>query len=69
MDEERQKMRGPLLGLVIVVALMGASLFCSAIYRAYHLNFGTATVAFLMATVAWLLSFKLYEAWRYLGNP
>src|SRR5829696_4339213 len=50
MDEERQRMRGPVLGLVIVVALMGALLFGWTVYKAYHFNFPPATMAFLLTT-------------------
>ena len=68
MDEERQRMRGPALGLVIVVALMGALLFGWAVYKAYRFNFAPATIGFLMSTVAWIVAAKLYSAWRYLNN-
>jgi hypothetical protein len=68
MTEDRQKMRGPVLGLVIVVTLAGGLLFGKALYHYYHFADAKAVTGFLMGVVAWIVAGKLYSAWRYIDE-
>ncbi len=54
---------GPVLGLALVVALAGVMLFALAIYRASHLVWSKATLAFLMGVVAWIIAGNFYAYW------